>query len=147
MNRMYWWLWIRVGKGVQAVSKLAWWFVLAGEHSYSYTIDRRQALLCLCLPRSSQLREWGTWSREEGSGGGLTFVHTAYRYSPFSGLVRPSGRPRPGRPQALAEHWQGRTGLSRGSKSCNMVSVGELGEDPPTRFWARKFAPYAALGV
>ena len=76
--------------------------------------------------------------------GAITCVHTAYRYSVFGGLVRPSGRPRPGRPKALVEHWQGRTWLSRGSKNCNTVSVGELGEDPPTGLWAYKFAPFAA---
>ena len=59
----------------------------------------------------------------------LPFVHTARRYYRLDGLVRPSDRPRRGRPTALAERWEdGRTWLSRGSKSRNKVSVGEPAE-------------------
>ena len=64
----------------------------------------------------------------------LPFVHTARRYYRLDGLVRPSDRPRRGRPTALAERWEdGRTWLSRGSKSRNKVSVGEPAEGSLTR--------------
>ena len=139
MNRMYWWLWIR-GGGWQAVSKLAWQCVLAGERSIDIplTKDRPSSVFVFHGVHSFGSGARGALRMEAGA---VTCVHTASRYSVFGGLVRPSGRPHPGRPKALAEHWQGRTWLSRGSKSCNTVSVGELGEDPPTGLWACKFAP------
>ena len=65
----------------------------------------------------------------------LPFVHTARRTYRLDGLVRPSDRPRRGRPTALAERWEdGRTWLSRGSKSRNKVSVGEPAEGSLLKF-------------
>ena len=64
----------------------------------------------------------------------LPFVHTARHYYRSEGLVRPSdcGLARhgvaPARPAVTGRREEGKTGLSRGSKSRNKVSVGEAEE-------------------
>lgn len=59
----------------------------------------------------------------------LPFVHTARRYYRLDGLVRSSDRPRRGRRRPWRRSRKDdQTGLSRGSKSRNKVSVGEPAE-------------------